>query len=272
MCIRDRRVMLSIDEITLLRLLRHCQSISSDSDEFASNLPKFRAYVKELRHVLRALEDGTTEDGVAYSNQQSLEELKGQIASLEMAVAREDKANQAATLPAECDSPASQRGSPRSESRSVRRFSQSRAQTSPRATHRDVHAAQRMELFGAASEKAAPRPGQDDSMTSEDVNGLIEDQRRAQEDISEELLQMTAEFRQRTVHMAAQLKEDDKMMDTIDREVDKNRSRITAMTDVLKSEVSSMKKGTLGYCFVFFFVMTSFIGMYMFMKIFPKQV
>ena len=87
----------SIDEVLLLRLLNQCQLRRHE-------LPKLKAYTKELRRTLRALEDGSTECAIAaqagsngcrhsvpVSSSQNLELYKAKISTLEMALAQEEK-------------------------------------------------------------------------------------------------------------------------------------------------------------------------------------
>lgn len=255
----------SIDEVLLLRLLNQCQLRRHE-------LPKLKAYTKELRRTLRALEDGSTEHSVPVSSSQNLEGYKAKISTLEMALAQEEKEQAAAKAAEEPQKEPSPTKASRAEQRSPKR-PVSRTQVASRTQQQAEHASEREELLGAARVDAKPRAAQgDDTGLNEDTQAIVSEQRKVQEELSEDMLRMTSEIKQRSLIMEAALQEDNKVMDSIDSQLGTNRGRITAMTQNLKEEVDAMWKGTLGYCGVFLFVTIAFVFMFMFMKIFPKQI
>jgi len=267
----------SIDEISLLRLLNQCQLMVTDTEQLHRKLPKLKAFTLELRKSLKALEADCTEDGVHLSSHQSLEEYKAEIYKLEMTVAHEEKAIaealQAANPTSATQSPL--RSDEKSPSSLRRRNEGPKLRAAMSSRQREAFNSQRDELFGGAPKaggaEAVGGNNQEAGSLDGDTTAQLTEQRRLQEDLTDDLLRMTTEMKQRTLLMSSTLVEDDKVMNAIDAGLNTNRSRITSMTATLEKEVAAMWKGTLGYCGVFVFVTFAFVMMYMFMRIFPKQ-
>jgi len=104
-----------------------------------------------------------------------------------------------------------------------------------------------------------------------EAQDALDAQRKRQEDLTDNILDMAKDLKERQKLIGNTLENDNNVLDSVGDHLDSNRNKLDGTNKTLKEEVDNYSRTSALMCFLLFAVCFMFIGMFVFMRLFPKR-